>query len=195
MSMTESMKSSERLERCRRFGFDCVDGLEFGRGWVAGGDYKMRLSLQNVGKKMQTIKYKLPTTKFFSMEFPTVVKVSPGMTYNVDVVFRPIVLDEYDDCVEFTTIFGVFSIPVKATLLKKCATPYPHTPSVRPAHAWGRGRTWGDVYVGEQVLRRAGAVRVRLLPDDGDQRWYLPRCQRRRATYQLRLANRGAFLR
>jgi hypothetical protein len=118
MSMLDSMKSSERLERCRRYGFDCADSLEW-RGWEPGGEYTMRLSLQNVGKKMQTIKYKLPTTKFFGMEFPTVVKVSPGMSYDVDVVFRPIVAEEYDDCVEFTTVFGVFSIPVRATLLKK----------------------------------------------------------------------------
>ena len=118
MAMTESMKSSERLERCRRFGFDCADSLEW-RGWEPGGEYKLRLSLQNVGKKMQTIKYKMPQTKFFGLEFPTAVKVSPGMSYHVDVNFRPIVSEEYEDCIEFTTIFGVFSIPVLATLLQK----------------------------------------------------------------------------
>ena len=50
-ALTESMKSSERLERCRRYGFDCADFLEW-KGWDVGGEYKLTISLKNVGKKM-----------------------------------------------------------------------------------------------------------------------------------------------
>jgi hypothetical protein len=117
-ALTESMKSSERLERCRRYGFDCADFLEW-KGWDVGGEYKLTISLKNVGKKMAAIKYKLPASKYFGMEFPMVAKVSPGMSYHVDVVFRPIHMEAYDDEILFTTPMGDFAIPIRAVLLSK----------------------------------------------------------------------------
>lgn len=116
--MTESMKSSARQERCRRYGFDCVDFLEW-KGWDVGGEYKLTVSLKNVGKKMAAIKYKLPASKYFGMEFPMVAKVSPGMSYHVDVVFRPIHMEAYEDEILFSTSLGDFAIPIRAVLLSK----------------------------------------------------------------------------
>lgn len=116
--LTESMKSSARQERCRRYGFDCVDFLEW-KGWDVGGEYKLTVSLKNVGKKMAAIKYKLPASKYFGMEFPMVAKVSPGMSYHVDVIFRPIHMEAYEDEILFTTPMGDFAIPIRAVLLSK----------------------------------------------------------------------------
>lgn len=123
--LTESMKSAGRLERCRKYGFDCEDSLEW-RGWEPGGEYKLKLLMKNVSSKMQTIKYKLPALKYFGMEFPTKAKVGPGMSYVVEVVFRPIILEEYEECIEFTTTLGTFSIPIAATLLSRSFSIPPH---------------------------------------------------------------------
>jgi hypothetical protein len=112
------MKSSGRLERCRKFGFDCSDDLEW-RGWEPGGEYKLKLAMQNVSAKMQTIKYRLPELKYFGMEFPATAKVGPGMSYVVEVSFRPIVLEAYEDSIEFMTSLGTFTIPIRATLLSR----------------------------------------------------------------------------
>ena len=116
--MTDSMRSAGRLERGRKYGFDCADSLVW-KGWDIGGEYVKRLVLKNVSKKMQTIKYKLPATKYFGMDFPIAMKVGPGMSYVVDVVFRPIKLECYDDYIEFTTELDQFRIPIRAVLLRK----------------------------------------------------------------------------
>lgn len=52
------------------------------------------------------------------MEFPTDVKLSPGLVYNIDVTFRPIRLEEYDDFVEVYTEKGSFKIPIYAKVSK-----------------------------------------------------------------------------
>ena len=117
-ALTESMKSSERLERCRRYGFDCADFLEW-KGWDVGGEYKLVLSLKNVGKKITPIKYKMPHNVQFALEFPQVAKVSPGMSYNVEVIFRPNEKREYTDEIAFNTPMGEFCIPIRAVLLQK----------------------------------------------------------------------------
>jgi hypothetical protein len=53
------------------------------------------------------------------MEFPMVAKVSPGMSYHVDVIFRPIHMEAYEDEILFTTPMGDFAIPIRAVLLSK----------------------------------------------------------------------------
>ncbi len=48
-----------------------INGIFFDAGtWVPGGEYIQRLVVKNVAATIQKLKYKLPATKFFSMEFP-----------------------------------------------------------------------------------------------------------------------------
>jgi hypothetical protein len=66
--------------------------------------------------KTQKIKYKLPQTRYFSMEFPEVQTLSAGMNWTIPITFRPVAKESYDDVIEFSTSFGNFAIPIKATL-------------------------------------------------------------------------------
>jgi cilia- and flagella-associated protein 65 len=81
-----------------------------------GGEYAKKLVIKNVAKNLQTIKYRLPDTKFFFMNFPEKIPLSAGMSFVVNIKFRPIEEEEYDDVVEFETPRGRFFIRIKATL-------------------------------------------------------------------------------
>jgi len=105
----------KRDSRARRFGIDCASELR----WHAkdpGGDYKQRLVLKNVSNSVIKFKFVLPETSFFFMKFPDLVTLSPGMAASVDVSFRPIKKEVYDDVIEFITSNGSFFIRVVATL-------------------------------------------------------------------------------
>lgn len=65
------------------FGIDCTgpygDGILFKGGeWAPGGEYVQRLRVKNVSPKLKKLKYRLPTTKYFSMAFPEIISLSPG---------------------------------------------------------------------------------------------------------------------
>ena len=55
-----------------------------------GGDYLKKITVRNVTSEARTVKYKLPKSKFFYMEFPSTVKLNPGMSIVLDSSFRPI---------------------------------------------------------------------------------------------------------
>lgn len=62
-----------------------------------GGEYSKKLLLRNIDTKTQHITYSLPQTKYFSMGFPQTLVLSPGMSYLLDVTFRPIELVSHID--------------------------------------------------------------------------------------------------
>ena len=64
----------------------------------------------------QKIKYKLPKTKYFSVEFPEVVVLSAGMSWTIPITFRPVNKESYYDVLEFSTSLGKFNVPVNATI-------------------------------------------------------------------------------
>eukprot|EP01138_Halocafeteria_seosinensis_P014521 gb/GECG01014824.1/.p1 GENE.gb/GECG01014824.1/~~gb/GECG01014824.1/.p1 ORF type:complete len:2571 (+),score=263.34 gb/GECG01014824.1/:1-7713(+) len=110
-------RSKSRQERIKDFGIDCGDGLEWGGGtWKPGGEYIKHLPVKNVSTKILKVRYKLPKTKFFSMEFPDPLRLAPGNEVLLEVRFRPIRLEEYDDFIEFYTEGGSFQVPVRARL-------------------------------------------------------------------------------
>ena len=117
-SMYETMNptlATVRYERSQVWGIDCAESLEW-RGWEPGGEYVRSLVVKNVSTKVLKVKYKLPATKYFSMEFPEAIKLSPGMSATVDVTFRPIVMEQYDDFIEFTVPGGTFNVKITALL-------------------------------------------------------------------------------
>ena len=69
-----------RMERIRRFGVDCGDGLTWAPGWQPGGEYTKQLVVKNVSKGAVRIKYKLPESKFFSMAFPETIQLTAGLS-------------------------------------------------------------------------------------------------------------------
>ena len=69
-----------REERSKLFGLDMAEGLIWKGGqWSAGGEFKKKLRIKNVSTMVLHMKYKLPATKFFSMDFPKTVTLSPGV--------------------------------------------------------------------------------------------------------------------
>ena len=126
--------SRARQERKRRYGWDCQDKIEW-KGWKPGGEYVKKLLLKNVSKKMQTIGYELPSTKYFGMEFPQTHKVPPGMSVTLEINFRPVVLEPYDDFVQLQCTFGAFHIPVRAIMLgRSFVAPSTHEFGFCPTH-------------------------------------------------------------
>ena len=104
-----------RGDRARKFGIDCVDVLSWLPGaWAPGGEYVSKLVLKNVSTTTVKIKYQIPATKFFSMEFPKLTTLSPGMFVAVDVLFRPIRYEPYDDVIRFRTAAGSFGVRVQS---------------------------------------------------------------------------------
>ena len=104
-----------RDERVRRFGIDVGEKLHFS-GWRPGGEYRQKIIVKNVFKQMQTVSYRLPETKFFSMKFPEPLKLGAGVQVALELVFRPLLLEPYEDFIEFSTSEGSFLLPVHATV-------------------------------------------------------------------------------
>ena len=122
LSGTQPLASSTRpaplgkKERIRRFGVDCGDGLEWAAGWEPGGEYTKTLTVKNVSTKVMKLKYKLPTSKFFSMAYPETINLTAGLSKSLQISFRPIRLEEYDDVVQFFTEKGSFVVPISAAI-------------------------------------------------------------------------------
>lgn len=114
-------------ERINRFGVECVgpagDGIVFKAGhWKPGGEYIQKLIVRNVSTTVKKLKYKLPSTRFFSMAYPEVIVLSPGMFKEIDVVFRPVEMNPYDDTIYIKLLEGEgsggFHVPVLALISK-----------------------------------------------------------------------------
>ncbi|ORY53838.1 hypothetical protein BCR33DRAFT_674998 [Rhizoclosmatium globosum] len=110
-----SIPTPNKNERKVHYGIDCADLVHFTH-WEPGGEHVKQLVIKNVVMKTQKIKYKLPKTRFFSMEFPETVTLSAGMSWTIPITFRPVAKESYNDVIEFTTSFGKFYLPIKATL-------------------------------------------------------------------------------
>ena len=86
-NMAETKTSPQfhsREERVKLFGLDMAAELVWKGGqWAAGGEFKKKLHIKNVSTKVLHIRYKLPATKFFSMDFPKRITLSPGVAINL----------------------------------------------------------------------------------------------------------------
>ncbi|KAJ3229481.1 hypothetical protein HDU81_005357 [Chytriomyces hyalinus] len=114
-SVAGYIPTPNRSDRKLQFGIDCAELVHFSH-WEPGGEHVQNLVVKNVVMKTQKIKYKLPKTRFFSMDFPETVTLSAGMSWTIPITFRPVAKECYTDVIEFTTSFGRFLLPIKATL-------------------------------------------------------------------------------
>lgn len=122
--MPSSTQTMDRDERARRFGIECIgpsgDGIFFKAGtWRPRREYIQKLIIGNVSVSIKKLKYKLPPSRYFSMAYPDPINLSPGLTQEVDVVFRPVEYKPYDDTIYIKMLDGIdengFHIPVRAT--------------------------------------------------------------------------------
>lgn len=107
--------------------WESSDGIVF-EGWSPGGEYVQKLRVKNVSLAMKKLKYKLPRTRYFSLAFPETINLSPGMCVEIDVIFRPLKSEAYNDTVYFKleegppgmhaceTVPRGFHVPVMALL-------------------------------------------------------------------------------
>ena len=115
-------------ERIKTYGIECTsssgtDGILFRAStWLPGGEFIEKLTIKNVGVKVVKFKYKLPSTRYFSLAYPEEVILSPGIFKVVDVIFRPVEYEPYDDTIYIKMLDGVpghgFHVPVRATINK-----------------------------------------------------------------------------
>jgi hypothetical protein len=116
------------IERRKRYGIEAKgphgDGITFAAGhWKPGGEYIHKLSIRNVTTSVKKLKYKLPESRYFSMPFPEEITLSAGMSRIIDVVFRPLVYENYDDAIYIKLLeapgiksSGGFYVPLKARI-------------------------------------------------------------------------------
>lgn len=119
------------FERIKRYGLECVgtsgDGVTFRAGqWHPGGEFVQKLIFRNVSTSVKKFKYKLPTSRYFSMAYPEIIVLSPGMLQEVDVIFRPKEFSSYDDAILVIMQEGLnsggFHVPVRAMISKLVVT-------------------------------------------------------------------------
>ena len=121
---TATYKYYSAAERNKKFGLECTgpnstDAIVFRPGWVPGGEYSLKLTVRNVSGSLKKFKYRLPSSRFFSMAFPEWVTLPPGCFVCLEVVFRPVELAEYDDAIAITVRDSHergFLVPVRALL-------------------------------------------------------------------------------
>ena len=71
-----SSDATARNARAAEFGVDVTNELVWGGGtWSPGGEYPKRILVRNISPDVLTIKYKLPKSRFFHMEFPEPLKL------------------------------------------------------------------------------------------------------------------------
>uniref|UniRef100_A0A4X2JWM6 Cilia and flagella associated protein 65 n=1 Tax=Vombatus ursinus TaxID=29139 RepID=A0A4X2JWM6_VOMUR len=86
------------------------------KNWELGKEITKNLTLKNVNMKTQKLKYRLPSTKFFFTVYPQPIFLSPGMSFTLPVIFRPLEEKEYVDRLCFVMAEGEFSVELKAIL-------------------------------------------------------------------------------
>ena len=110
--MRLSLRPSQRRV-FRSFGIDCADKIEW-KGWSPGGEYHRTLTLRNVTTKTVQFKYRLPKSKHFSMGFPELIQLRPGLSYPLRVTFRPVKVEAYADVIEFQCGGSMFDVSIAA---------------------------------------------------------------------------------
>ena len=121
----DSVRILPQNERIKKYGVECLgpagDGILFKAGtWIPGGEYVQKLVVRNVSTTVKKLKYKLPSTRYFSLSYPEVVILSPGMSQELDIIFRPVETSPYDDTIYINVLGGVggFHVRVGATIDK-----------------------------------------------------------------------------
>lgn len=99
------------------FGIEVADSITW-QGWEPGGEYTQQIVLKNVQIKTQKLQYKSPSSRFFTTLYPKPIVLSSGTSFTLPVTFRPLEKGQYEDCIEFETNEGIFSVPMRAVLPK-----------------------------------------------------------------------------
>ncbi|XP_056664054.1 cilia- and flagella-associated protein 65 isoform X7 [Monodelphis domestica] len=110
-----AQKKQYKVKKKTFWGIQVVEALVW-KNWELGKEAIRHLTLKNISMKIQKLKYRLPTTKFFFTVYPQSIFLSPGMSFTLPVFFRPLEEKEYVDHLSFVMAEGEFSIELRACL-------------------------------------------------------------------------------
>ncbi|KAF4740092.1 hypothetical protein FOZ62_006350, partial [Perkinsus olseni] len=83
----QPLNASERVRLC---GIRCPDEVCFAAGsWDVGQEVIVNFSIRNEWLMPVTIKYTLPRSRSVSLPYPRPINISPGLTEEIPVTFRP----------------------------------------------------------------------------------------------------------
>ncbi|KAJ7546874.1 hypothetical protein O6H91_08G058700 [Diphasiastrum complanatum] len=91
---------------------DCIEW----RRWTPGMEYNKMLYIKNVTRKVMIVHWVPPPTCFFNLNFEDPVRLNPGATAALQVVFKPVKSQLYESKIEFFTLKGNFSINLKGSI-------------------------------------------------------------------------------
>nr|XP_025951513.1 cilia- and flagella-associated protein 65 [Dromaius novaehollandiae] len=97
------------------WGIEVAETLSW-HDWELGKEIIKHLILKNVHVKTQKLSYRCPSTRVFITVFPQPIVLSPGMSLNLPVIFRPTEKKEYEDSICFQKTEGEFCVTLRATL-------------------------------------------------------------------------------
>ncbi|XP_072325408.1 cilia- and flagella-associated protein 65 isoform X1 [Scyliorhinus torazame] len=97
------------------FGIEFLEHLEW-LNWDLGIASTKHLVLKNVQFKTQRIKYRPPSTKFFTTLFPQPVVLSAGISYSLPITFCGLEKKDYEDHLVFESKSGSFAVRLRASL-------------------------------------------------------------------------------
>ncbi|XP_037379967.1 cilia- and flagella-associated protein 65 [Talpa occidentalis] len=108
-------KRQEKVKKKVVWGIEVAEELQW-KGWELGKEITKNLVLKNLSFKTQKMKYRPPKSKFFFTIIPQPIFLSPGITFTLPIIFRPLEEKEYLDQLWFEKEEGVFSVHLRATL-------------------------------------------------------------------------------
>ncbi|XP_060049853.1 cilia- and flagella-associated protein 65-like [Erinaceus europaeus] len=106
---------TERVKKKVFWGIKVPELLKW-KGWHLGMEVSKNLVLKNLSLSTQKIKYRPPKTKFFFTVIPQPIFLSPGITFTLPIIFRPLEKKEYADQLWFEKEEGAFCVDLRATL-------------------------------------------------------------------------------
>ncbi|XP_044890430.1 cilia- and flagella-associated protein 65 isoform X2 [Felis catus] len=108
-------KRQDKVKKRVIWGIEVAEELQW-KGWALGKEVTKNLTLKNISLKIQKMKYRSPKTKFFFTVIPQPILLSPGITFTLPIIFRPLEEKEYVDQLWFEKAEGMFCVDLRATL-------------------------------------------------------------------------------
>ncbi|KAM8900796.1 cilia- and flagella-associated protein 65 isoform 3-T7 [Lycaon pictus] len=108
-------KKQSKTKKRVIWGIEVAEELQW-KGWRLGKEITKNLALKNLTLKIQKMKYRPPKTKFFFTVIPQPIFLSPGITFTLPIIFRPLEEKEYADQLWFEKEEGMFYVDLRATL-------------------------------------------------------------------------------
>ncbi|KAI5068243.1 hypothetical protein GOP47_0016588 [Adiantum capillus-veneris] len=93
-------------------GFECASSVEW-RKWVPGKEYRKVLHIKNISRFVQTLNWEKPECSLFYTEFSGPLRLNPGVTATIGLIFKPLKALDYESELHFAATKGSFTVALK----------------------------------------------------------------------------------